>query len=639
MKGTEPNTKLLRNIRIGLFLFAFALYCNTIPNEYNLDDHLVVDESEMVQKGFGGLYEIFTTNYMIVKDVKMEYRPLVKATYAIEHEFFDKNPHISHLINVLLYAFTGIILFNLLCFFFSNYNVILPLLITLLFLAHPIHTEVVASLKNREELLSFLCGLLTIKFCADHCRLSKIKFLIFGCVAFLIGLLSKMTILTIFGIIPLLFYFFQISSIKKTAVVLSAIAAVAIGYYTFVGTMLPSWNREYVFLEMPIAFEEKIATKTASICLSLGHYLKLLFFPHPLSFYYGYNQIPLVGWSNIWAILSFLFYTFIVWFSFKNIKKRNVVALGILIFLFFIFPFSNIPYGYTGIISERALYAASLGFCITIAYLILKLTNVDFKTRGGIQFNKNLILIAVVIFGLFGFKTIDRNFDWKDKGTLYTADIGHLENSAKAHQLCAQFLQTDSLTSNMMNAKKLNQKIFYHYKRSVEIYDGWPTTLKNLGVLYASHKGETKKAISLLKKALKLKSNYPEASYNLALCYQAFGQMDSAVYFYEKTLEDYENHFSALNNLALHYFSKPDFKKARNYNNQFLKAFPDAPEPHINAATFYLAEKDTASAVPHLEKAVEINPNNPNAIALLSDYFERNGTTRKANYYRKLLKE
>lgn len=96
-----------------LIIFTFILYGNTLWNKYSLDDDLVIYKNPTVQKGIKGIPEIFTTFYSEGKQ-KYEYRPIVKTTFAIEYEVFGENPFISHLINVLLYIATILLIFFLL---------------------------------------------------------------------------------------------------------------------------------------------------------------------------------------------------------------------------------------------------------------------------------------------------------------------------------------------------------------------------------------------------------------------------------------------------------------------------------------------------------------------------------------------
>jgi hypothetical protein len=75
---------------------------------------------------------------------------------------FGQNPHISHFINILLYIITIWLIYRLFQILFGHLHPLFPLIACLLFLAHPTHTEVVTSLKNRDELLSFLLSLVTL---------------------------------------------------------------------------------------------------------------------------------------------------------------------------------------------------------------------------------------------------------------------------------------------------------------------------------------------------------------------------------------------------------------------------------------------------------------------------------------------
>ncbi|MBN4062034.1 DUF1736 domain-containing protein [Bacteroidales bacterium AH-315-I05] len=465
----------------------FALYGNTILNDYSFDDFLVTDTNEQVQKGIAGIAEIFTSNYLEKGNVKLEYRPLAKATFAIEHELFGRSPHISHLLNVILYALTGILLFSILRELIKKYYWFFPVLITLLFLAHPIHTEVVASLKNREEMLSFIFAMLALKYCIRYCKGQKNALLLAG-VFFLFGLLSKITILTFLGIIPLLLWFFEIGSNKKIITAAFTLIAVAIIYSALVFSLLPSFEREYLFFEKPITFQTDLGVKTASIAYSMGYYLKLLCWPQTLSFYYGYNQIPIMDWSNFSTLFYAFVYLFLIGFSIFFLKKKNIIALGILIFLFCILPFSNILYGYTGIVSERALYFASLGFCIAVAYLLIKLP-------------KTLLLASIVVLiSLCSWKTITRNFDWKNEKTLFAADIKHLENSHYAHDLYASSLDYQS-EKNHEQRKKLVDEAMFHFEKALEIYNERASVHEKLGKIYLEELNQSEIAKMHFKKA------------------------------------------------------------------------------------------------------------------------------------------
>ena len=93
-----------------LVILSFVLYGNTLSNKYSLDDRIIVTENPYVPKGFAGIYDIFDNFYVQTKDLAFDRRPVAVSTFAIEYQFFGANPHISHLINILLYALLMVVI-------------------------------------------------------------------------------------------------------------------------------------------------------------------------------------------------------------------------------------------------------------------------------------------------------------------------------------------------------------------------------------------------------------------------------------------------------------------------------------------------------------------------------------------------
>ena len=190
-----------------MITLAVLLYGNTIPNDYSLDDTYVAQNNPKVMKGLAGIPEIFTSRYVNEEGNSFGYRPIAVATFAIEHELWGQNPHMGHLINTLLYALTALLLFTALRKVFRNSGWLFPLVIILFFLAHPIHTEAVTSLKNRETLLSFLFGLVALHCFLKWMESKRVSLILAGTFCFIIAFLSKQDVITFAAIIPLaLFY-------------------------------------------------------------------------------------------------------------------------------------------------------------------------------------------------------------------------------------------------------------------------------------------------------------------------------------------------------------------------------------------------------------------------------------------------
>jgi len=160
------DTRLNRRvIYFILLLFSFGLYAGAISHDYNMDDSLVTKGHRLTSKGFEGIAEILSSPYYEDKmGYSYEYRPIVHISFAIEHGLFGESPRCSHLINILLHSLTVLLVFGVARMLSAQSSILFAVLAALLFAAHPIHTEVVANIKNRDELLALFFILMSLFF-------------------------------------------------------------------------------------------------------------------------------------------------------------------------------------------------------------------------------------------------------------------------------------------------------------------------------------------------------------------------------------------------------------------------------------------------------------------------------------------
>lgn len=188
-----------------IFGFCFVIYFNSVFNDYNLDDELVTQNHRLTSKGISAIPEIFSSPYYEDKaGYKYEYRPIVLVTFAIEHSLFGDNPHISHLVNVLLYAALCVYLFSVLTGLLRSQSVWFVVFIVMVFAAHPVHTEVVSSIKNRDELLALFFSLAALDVALRYAQTGKWYFLLPVPLFLYLGILSKTTALVFAVLIPVM---------------------------------------------------------------------------------------------------------------------------------------------------------------------------------------------------------------------------------------------------------------------------------------------------------------------------------------------------------------------------------------------------------------------------------------------------
>ncbi|MEL6639270.1 MAG: hypothetical protein AAFR05_21140, partial [Bacteroidota bacterium] len=192
-----------------LFVLAVGLYLSTVQYEFVLDDKIVYSENNFVKKGFAGIPEIFTTEsftgYFGEQRDLIEggrYRPLSIATFAAEYALtkravtntqgqtvYEGNPAVGHWGNILLYGLTGLLLFRILSLLFPlpagrPWYWGIAFVGTLLFIVHPIHTEVVANIKGRDEILAMLGALGALYFALAYFQKNHFGYLALSVLSF-----------------------------------------------------------------------------------------------------------------------------------------------------------------------------------------------------------------------------------------------------------------------------------------------------------------------------------------------------------------------------------------------------------------------------------------------------------------------
>jgi hypothetical protein len=358
-----------------LLIFIFILYGNTINNKFSLDDHLVAIDNHVIIKGFKAIPEILTSRYAANEgEMTYGYRPIVKLTFAVEYGLWGTNPYLSHLINIFLYSALCLLLILILRRILKDFNPFLPFLATLIFAAHPVHTEVVASLKNRDELLALIFSLGSVWFFLKYSELLRKRYIIAGLALFLMAYLSKPTSISFIFLIPLILYFS--SSLKPGKLILIILGLISVFFIArYVPDLyLPKHFRPKEYYENNIRFEDFWTRVTTGFYI-LFFYLKKLVWPYPLLYYYGFNMIPIVKFNNPQVIISVIIHVTLFAYAIYKIREKSIYSFIILFYLISSAIFTNVVKPAMGIFAERFLITPSVAFSLFAGILILKTVN------------------------------------------------------------------------------------------------------------------------------------------------------------------------------------------------------------------------------------------------------------------------
>jgi len=548
-------------------LLALIFYGNTYNNGFALDDDVVIVKNEYVLEGIKGIPDILTTDayqshfkHLNTTDQLKggRYRPLSVITFAIEQQFFGAIPqdkvdsvigygmsyemnepyeqhflrdmHIRHLANVLLFAISVVVLL-----YFLRYVVFKPypamaFIAALLFTIHPIHIEVIANVKSRDEILSLLFICLTFIFAFKFRENQNKKLLLVVALgSYFLAFLSKEYAITLIALLPIMFYLFNGNSLRKSVVATLPYAVVAV-VYVFIRFQVTGAGSDVPIEDIqinPYAFADPAQKIATEIATSLN-YLKLLILPYPLSSDYSYNQIPYKDFSYplVWFSLAVhlgLFAAFFYYF-----KRRNVLSFAIAFYLLGLLMVNNFIFDIGATMGERLIYHASVGFVIAVAYFLYK----GFEKIKPVKTREMALTgLLVMITVLCGIKTIARNRDWKNNQTLYFQDIKTSPNSFLVNVNVASLLVNESdYEPNEAAARDDLHQAIPIFNKVLSMQSTYVLGLMNRGIAYLKL-GEPDSFAANLDMVKSLYPNYPPLPgmyYRAAMLYASKKQFDKA---------------------------------------------------------------------------------------------------------------
>jgi tetratricopeptide (TPR) repeat protein len=626
--------KILNNLTIDrlraniiLVLSCIVCYAYVAKNSYAIDDDFAFYENAYVQKGIKGIPDILTHPYFNNGNLSFDYRPVASITFAIEKELFGNNPQEAHIVNLLFYVLCVLLAFAFLLELFAL-DVGLAFVITLLFAIHPVHTEVVASIKNREELLSFIFSFSSFiafkRYFEQRDLKGQVLYGMAVLVLLLLGFTSKLTAISVAGVMIGMIYFKHWYKQRNAAYTIAGLIMLLSIIYLYV--IFSMANRPIYDLENPLVafkgFSYKIGT-TASCFL---FYFRFMWWPYPFSFFYGYNTIPVAHIDDPLPILSVFLHLSIFSYGLYRFFKRDVVGLFIMAYFVCMVLYSNLLMLYTGIVSERALFFPSLWFIAAVctwSYRYFDLGNV----KKALTFSQTtLLLILVASISIYAKLDITRVQQWKDTITLMGNDVKHLENSTLANYFYASNLklkaemQKDSATRAryMAEAKK------YYYITNT-ISPGYPYGFFRLGLIYRYEEGNMDSSYYYFTTAYRNNNTLGDVAYQYGRAEYEHGNIDLA-----------DKVFTALyqqmpyDTFTLYYHAQLQMKtghltEGMQVNEQFMKMAPSYYQPYYNAGLYYQLSGQAGQAAAQYEEAIKRGLRDRPTYAFLYNYYQSTG--------------
>lgn len=611
-----------------IILSGLIAYLNTLHHGFVLDDIAVIEGNKFVKNGFGGIPQILKTFYWqgFWDSNAGLYRPLSLITFAIEWQLSPNNPLIHHLFSIVYYVVVCCLLYKLFLKWFLDVSSEILLLIVLLFVVHPIHTEVVANIKSRDELLALLFFLLS----AVTFEAGSVKSIVLSSIYFFLALLSKEGAIMLLPVLLIHLHVSRkttIAEVIKIAVPFFAVAIVWLLLHQYVINQ-GSEVIKYTYNDNALLATQSVMDQKGTAFGIMTRYFIKWIYPYELSYDYSFNQIQIIGFFSFLSLLGLTLLLGLVYLFCKFYKNDSFISISIAFMLFPLMLTSNLFFTIGATAADRFLFVSTIGTCMLMIYLpykYLKPSNHVAVLKFG----------TLLVFLLFMKMTFSRNKAWKDNFTLFEADVNVATNSARAHYNYGTGLMKrakDNDDPQLLKAKEELQKC-------LEIDPGYTDALINLGSIHNSLK-DYQVAIDLYRRAIDLNKNNAPVYSNAGESFYRNNQPDSAVAYFRKahSLNDVNPETYNFEGTAL--FQLKKYEEACKIFEEGIKKDSSSYSMYLNYGNALAMSNRNKEAIRAFEKSYGLNAiNNSQALYFIAITYNKLGDTTNANrYYREFKK-
>lgn len=669
-----PRSKVNRRLDLGLWTLnvgpcwpwiavaalAIIPHLGALSNPFAYDDWEIIPQNpymvhpHAIRQMFGSHVWGFIGGHGGVTNY---YRPLQHLlNYAVFH-LLGAQPAWFHLFNVLLHAGVSLTVVAVISRLSSSRAA--GILAGLLFAVYPVHSEVVAWIACTPDLLGTLFGLLAILVYLKADPASPLRP---ARRAGLLGLLALALSLAMFSkeigvMLPAIIVAYEILVRRRTR--LSqwkqlwpqlAVMAAATGFYLAarseaLGSILPDRSSS------GIAWSTRLWT-----CLDVFYrYVLLVVWPFDLNLY-RYDEIrrsPLAP-SVLAGVVCLAAVVALGWWLYR---RHAPELLGLVIYLLALLPMFQLPYLSTRrLISERAMYLPSVGFCWLLACLLL-VAGEAWAGRGGRKLaadpekavasrpeTRATAVLVLILLAAFTARSAVRMGDWNDELVLFRQALVRSPDAFNLHAFLGSVLVRHDRPADAVPAllKAVQLRSDYadaynnlgraytllgqpnlalqNYQRAaaLSLEQGRPDlaarTFSNIGIVYRSL-DRNAEAIQAYRQGLRFDAECVAARTNLGFVLLLEGRVPDAIAELQTVIRQDPTMEQAHSNLGLAYAMSGRFDEARGALAQAERLNPTNAETQARIGDVCLAGRQMEQARRRFLRALQLQPANARARA------------------------
>ncbi len=641
-----------------ILLISFAAYSNTFLVPFQFDDKAIIADNPSIGDLHVYVQPTSLKKYVLWRSVKDFFytRYIGFLSFSLNYKLNGLDVFGYHVVNFLIHTINGLLVYFLVLLtqrtqFFNvpgagydkNWRTIAALVISLIFVSHPLQTQAVTYIAQRFTSLATMFYLLTlylyIQFRLSSASRMRFVFYILAIASAISAMLTKEISFTLPIMLSIYELFFFKASVRQRLILLCP--------FLFLMPIIPlqflhakglSETMGNIGATIQLANEKGISSADYLFTQFrvLVTYIRLMFFPVGQNVDYDYPIFR--SFSDLPVLISFFFLASILGialiFLFRSLHKSRyaipgrVLAFGI--FWFFItisIESSIIPID--DVIFEHRMYLPSIGLIVaTIASL--SMLQEKFSIEGLKARQMTIILFASIIILLTG-TSYARNYVWHDEISLWEDITQKSPLKARAHcnlgeaylnigrydKAQIQFQTAIKMSPNMweahnnlgmtyMNQNKLDDAI-KEYLFVLKQNPYFRFTHNNLGLVYLN-RGELAKAELYFTNALRLNPAFADAHFNLGATFEQNGRIVDATKEYQVAVNLNRVLINKLNNIGTCRFKAGRIDEAIQKYLIVAKLNPSLVQVHYNLALAYKKQNQLSHALDEMAIALKLKP-------------------------------
>uniref|UniRef100_A0A3Q3SLX5 dolichyl-phosphate-mannose--protein mannosyltransferase n=1 Tax=Mastacembelus armatus TaxID=205130 RepID=A0A3Q3SLX5_9TELE len=512
--------------KVTVALVALLCFINSYDGEFVFDDsEAIVNNKDL--KPTTPLNNIWSNDFwgsnLSSNSSHKSYRPLTVLTFRLNYLLAGGlHPVGFHVLNIILHAVISALMIDVFAILIGglaydekgrilNHAPKTSLLAALFFAAHPVHTESVAGIVGRADLLCALFFQLSfLTYCKafnrgtdgnDRFSVHWVMVSLLLCAAAMLCKEQGITVL--------------VSELLRrgllTRLTLMGLGGLSMLYarWRIMGTGPPAFTE----VDNPASFAENIFLRIVNYnyyyCLNAW----LLLCPWWLCFDWSMGCVPLIksatDWRMVWLLLIWCVLIGLISQALcsQDSQRRRTLTLGLVLLVVPFLPASNIFFRVGFVIAERVLYLSSAGYCLLLAY---SLGHCCCRW-------KLLCVLVLALLCVYVARCALRSYQWRSERSLFTSALSVCPLNAKVHY---------NVGKNLADRGNSTAAIQY-YREAVRLHPTYVHAMNNLGNIL-KERNELVEAEQLLSKAVAIQPDFAAAWMNLGIVQNSLQKFEEA---------------------------------------------------------------------------------------------------------------